>query len=468
MSRVGREWKVLVLVSVAAAGSGLDLSLMFVAFPEIQRSFDDVSAAQISWVLTSFTIVAASLLIVAGRFADQFGRRRVFLTGLALFASGSALSGAAPMVELLIAARVVQAIGGAMLTPSSLALIMSTFPPEKRSAAIGFWSTMSGVVVSAAPTIGSGIIQLSSWRWAFYINVPLGAVCWVLARRIVPESVAPDAEGVPDLVGVGQILLGVALLAFAIVQTDEWGWIDPRTAAPAALAVLVMVWFGRRCARHPRPVVDPELFRSAFFRSDAVAALSVGACFFGAYFVFIQFLTRVWGFSIVETGLAVTPMSAASSVVGYPAGRLMDRWGPGVVMMPGALCLGLGCVWLLRADADPAVLTIWVPAMALVGLGVGMLFPGVNSAVAHGVDAARLGTAAAVVQTLIRIGGTLGAAIGVAVLGDDATDLADYRLMFSFIACGCVVVLGATAGLVRAQRVPAVRPPSTRNSEPVQ
>lgn len=442
---------------------------MFVAFPEIQRTFEGVSAAQISWVLTSFTIVAASLLIVAGRFADQFGRRRVFLTGLALFTVGSALSGAAPAVGLLIAARVVQAVGGAMLTPASLALIMSTFPPEKRSAAIGFWSTTSGVVVSAAPTIGAAVIAVSSWRWAFYINVPLGVVSWVLARRILPESIDPDAEGVPDLVGVGQILAGVALAAFAIVQTDEWGWVDIRTAVPAVLAVVVLVWFGRRCARHPRPVVDPELFRNRFFRSDAVAAFAVGASFFGAYFVFIQFLTQVWGFTILETGLAVTPLSAASSVIGYPAGRMMDRRGPGVVMVPGAVCFGLGCAWLLvRAGSDPALLSTWVPAMALVGLGVGMLFPGVNSAVAHGVDPARLGTAAAVVQTLIRIGGALGAAVGVAVLSGGTDDLDRYRIAFALMVGCCLVVLAASVALVRAQRVPAVRPPSMRNSDPVQ
>jgi len=253
---VQSPWKIVALVSIGASMSSLDLTLMFVAFPEIQKDFPDVPRAELSWVLTSFTIVAAALLIPAGRFADRLGRKRIFLTSLVLFSLGSACVAVAPTVPLIIAARVIQAVGGAMLTPSSLAIIMSVIEPARRSTAIGTWSAISGTVTSAAPTIGAIAIQIGSWRWAFFIVVPIGLTCFVIGRRWLVESVDPDAGPLPDPLGSVLVFVGVAALAFTIVQSRQWGWMDWRTAAMLTFAAVVGAAFIYRCNHHPVPVIN--------------------------------------------------------------------------------------------------------------------------------------------------------------------------------------------------------------------
>ncbi len=415
-----RETKILVVVSAASGMSAFDLTLMFVAYPEIRASFPDVPNAQLSWVLTSFTIVAASLLIPAGRLADRIGRRKVFLVSITLFSTGSLLVAVAPSVPLLIAARIVQACGGAMLTPSALAIIMGNLPPERRATAVGVWAVVTSAVASAAPTLGALVISAGSWRWAFALITPVGLVCFVLARRLLePSPVGTDAR-IPDPLGALLIMVGVATLALGIVQSNDWGWTGTRTmGAFVASAVLlaVLVW---RCTRHPTPVIDLSVFRAPLFRADAVAAAAVGVAYWGAFYVFVQFLTKGWGYSIGRAGLLLTPMTLASTVVGIPAGRLMDRYGHRALMVPAGLAFSVALLWLRAAAGDDRDLGLWFGVALLVGAANAILFPGVNSAAARTAPIEKLGLTAGVIQTVIRIGGTAGAALGVALIGDVA------------------------------------------------
>lgn len=441
------ETKVLVLVSLASAVSALDLMLMFVAFPEIRKTFDTVPTAQISWVLTAFTIVAASLLIAAGRLADRIGRRRVFLTGLALFTIGSFLSAIAPTVPLLIAARVIQAIGGAMLTPSSLSLIMATFPAHRRSTAIGIWSVISGSMSSVAPSVGAFLIEVGSWRWAFFINVPIGIICWIVGRRILVESIDEDAAGMPDRIGIVAGMVAVASLAFTIVQTDEWGWIDPRTGFAALCSMAAFAFFIHRCRTDPEPVISLGLFALPNFRAVSLASFAVGMSVFGQFFVFIQFLTKAWEFSVLEAGLLLTPLTAASMISGYPGGRLMDRYGHARIMAPAGLLFTAGmAILLFGAGDEPDVVGVWLPAMTLIGVGVGIYFPGVNSAAAFGIPRHELGLSAGIVQTLIRIGGVTGTALAIAIVGSFAVgdSVSEFDPVFMlFGATGLVLIVAA-------------------------
>lgn len=459
------ETKVLLLVSLASAVSALDLMLMFVAFPEIRETFDTVPTAQISWVLTAFTIVSASLLIAAGRLADRIGRRRIFLTGLGLFTVGSFLSAIAPTVPLLIAARVGQAVGGAMLTPSSLSLIMATHPPERRGTAIGIWAAISGSMSSVAPSVGAFIIDVASWRWAFFINVPIGVACWLIGRRILVESVDEDAAGMPDRIGIIAGMVAIASLAFAIVQTDEWGWITGRTGAAALFAVVAFAFFLWRCRVHPVPVVSLDLFALPNFRAVTLAAFAVGVTFFGGFFVFIQFLTKVWGFNALETGLRLTPLTAASVIAGYPGGWLMDRYGHSRVMAPAGLLFTAGMLVLLfGADETRNVGGVWLPAMTLIGVGVGVYFPGVNSAAAFGIPRHELGLSSGIVQTVIRLGGVTGTALAIAIVGSFAVgdQVSDFDPVFALFALtGVVLVLAALPLRTRHLKIDSTPVPST-------
>jgi len=407
------------LVSIGASMSSLDLTLMFVAFPEIQKDFPGVPRAEISWVLTSFTIVAAALLIPAGRFADRLGRKRIFLTSLLLFTLGSACVALAPTVPLIIAARVVQATGGAMLTPSSLAIIMSVIEPARRSTAIGTWSAISGTVTSAAPTVGAAAIEFGSWRWAFFMVVPIGLTVFFIGRRWLVESIDPHAGPMPDPLGSVLVFVGVAALAFGIVQSREWGWADVRTATTLVFAAVVGLIFIWRCTNHPVPVIDIKIFRTGSFRANALAALVIGCAFWGVYGVLVVFLTRGWGYSVIKTGLLLTPMTFASTLTSFKGGVLMDRHGHRAVMIPAAACFSLGALLLLFFAHDtPNIVFVWIPAALLIGFTSSVYFTGVNSAASRLARPEHFGVVAGVIQTLIRIGGATGAALGVTLVAD--------------------------------------------------
>jgi EmrB/QacA subfamily drug resistance transporter len=445
----------LALVSVASAISALDLSLMFVAYPSIRADFPDASLSVISWVLTSFTIVAAALLIPAGRIADRVGRRRIFLTSLVLFSVGSGLCAVAPAVPFLITARVIQAVGGAMLTPSALAIIMSTIPIERRAWAIGVWSTVTGAIATAAPTIGAVLVNYASWRFAFLINLPIGLMCWVLARRVIDESIDPDAGPLPDPLGVLLVMTGIASLAFGVVQSSKWGWTGQGTLTALGAAALLLTWFVQRCATHPAPVIDLKVFQPFLFRANAVAAVAIGITFWGGYYVFIQFLTVGWDYSIVQAGLLLIPMTLVASLVGVPAGRYMDTYGHRVVMAPGALAFVAAMLWLrFRAGDDPSVLTVWVPAALLAGFTNAVCFTGVNSAGAKTAPPDALAVTAGIVQTIIRIGGAVGSALGLALVGDATVEdgIEVFHPAFTALAVVGAVAAACTLTLATARR----------------
>jgi EmrB/QacA subfamily drug resistance transporter len=443
----------LALVSFASAVGSLDLSLMFVAYPSIKQHFDGESISLVSWVLTSYSIVAGALLIPAGRIADRVGRRKIFVLSITLFTIGSALCAVAPNVPWLISARVIAAVGGAMLTPSALAIIMTTFPLERRAWAIGVWSTVSGAIATMGPTIGALLITYASWRWTFLINVPIGIVCAVLGPRLLDESKVPNAGPLPDPFGVVLIMGGIAMTSFAIVQSNVWGWTAQGTLLSFAVAASALALFLHRCRTQPTPVLDLRIFKPFLFRATTVAAIAAGVTFWGGYYLFVQFLTLGWGFEIMQAGLLLIPMTLTASFVGVPAGKLMDRYGNRVVMVPAALSFTLAMLYLgWRLGAERAVVAVWLPAAIGVGITNAVYFPGVNSAGARAAPPEALGTTAGVVQTLIRLGGALGTALGIALVGDFRQGDAAGNLRPAFFVLAGVGVIAALAAAPLATR----------------
>src|SRR6201747_1844212 len=243
-----RRWKVLLITSIGLFMASLDLFIVNIAFPDIAADFNGASLPSLSWVLNAYAIVFAALLVPAGRIADRVGRKRIFISGLLLFAGASALCAVAPSLDVLIAARVLQATGGAMMLPTTLGLILPAFPVEQRTLASGIWSAVGGVAAALGPPIGGLLVELS-WRWIFVVNVPIGIVTAIVAFRTLDEIREPD-DGRPDLLRPARLALGIALLMLGIVKGPEWGWAAPRALAAFAGAAALVVAFVRRTAHH--------------------------------------------------------------------------------------------------------------------------------------------------------------------------------------------------------------------------
>ena len=440
--------KVLSVTSLATFAAALDTSIMFMAFPDIGRTFSDVSRADLSWVINAYTIVFAALLLPAGRMADRVGRKRVFLSGVVVFTIASALCGAAPEPELLIAARSLQAIGGALLFPSALALVLSEFPQHRRATAVAVWSGVGALAAALGPSVGGVIIDTAGWRWAFYMNLPVGLIALAFGLRLLRESRAEDKQSATDLLGIPLLIAGVGSLALGTVQTDEWGWGDTRTLLAFAAAGVILPLFILRSATHHSPALDLSLFRSHNFRMANVATLFFSVAFSAMFLGLVLFLTLVWRYSILKAGLTIWPGPLTAALVAGPAGRMVDRVGHRKILVPGALFFAAGSAWLLvRAEVEPNVWGVWIPAAIMTGIGVGMTMPSLSSAAVHSLQPNRFAVGSAVNQTVRQIASVMGVALVIALIGSpgpaDALDAFDrvYELMVAAAVVTAVISL---------------------------
>ena len=254
LRKVGSPWQAFAVLAIGVFLSVLDLFIVNIAFPAIQQSFPSASLSSLSWILSVYAIVFAAVLVPAGKLGDIVGRKRVYLAGLATFLAGSALAAAAPSVDFLIGARVLQAVGGAAMIPTSLGLILPLFPPQKRPTVIGLWAALAGVGAAAGPPIG-GLLVEASWRWIFLVNLPLGLFALVRSAQIVPEIRDPNRGRFPDLLGSLLLMVAIGLLTFGLVKGPDWSW-DGRSLSTFAVSAVLLVLFTLRSARHPAPVVE--------------------------------------------------------------------------------------------------------------------------------------------------------------------------------------------------------------------
>jgi EmrB/QacA subfamily drug resistance transporter len=431
---------------VAVFAASLDTSIMFMAFPDIGRTFPEVSRAELSWVINAYTIVFAALLVPAGRLADRAGRRKIFFIGLAIFSASSGLCGAAPTVATLIGARILQAVGGSLLFPASLALVLNEFPQSRRAPAIAAWSAVGALAASLGPSLGGIIIDLADWRWAFYINVPVGIFAFAAGIRLLHESRADDAGSQPDLLGIPMLIVGVGALAMGIVQSEDWGWADPRTLGAFATAAAMIPLFLLRCATHPAPTLDLTLFRDRNFSLANFATLSFAVSFSAMFFGLVQFLVYVWEYSILKAGFTIWPGPLTAAVVAVASGRFVDRLGYRVILPAGAVLFIAGAAWLMVfAEAEPDLWGVWIPSALLTGAGVGLAMPSLSSAAVRGLPPNRYAVGSAVNQTIRTIGSVFGVALAVALLGQPTPA----ELLEAFNSVWMLMIAGAgIAGIV--------------------
>jgi EmrB/QacA subfamily drug resistance transporter len=452
---MARRWQVLLVTAVAVFMSFLDVTIVNIAFPDIRASFPGSSLSRLSWILNAYAIVFAAALVPAGRLADRFGRRRFFFLGTFVFLAASVVCGAAGSVEMLIAGRAVQAVGGAMLVPASLGLLLPEFPLERRATATALWGATGAVAAAAGPSLGGVLVDWQGWRAVFFVNLLIGIPALVPARRLLRESREPQTV-FPDALGSLMLAAGVGALALGIVKGPEWGWSSGRVLGSFAAGALLLVAFVWRSARHRAPVFELSLFR---VRSFAVANAGGFVFAFGFYALLlcnVLFLTGVWGYSILRAGVALTPGPLMAALCAPVGGRLSDRFGQRVVAVPGSLLFACGAVlFALGTGAEPAYLTEFLPANVLGGAGIGLTFAGFGSAAVAELPRNRYSTGGAISNCTRQIGGVLGVSTLIVVLGTPSSGdaLHVFHRAWGFIALSGLVaaVLGLALGRVRAR-----------------
>ena len=435
-----RRRAIFIVTALGAFMASLDLSIVNVAFPALERAFSHDTRASLSWVITGYSIVFGSLLVVAGRTADRLGSRRVFFFGLGLFCVGSLLCGVAPSVATLIMGRVVQGVGAAAVLPSSLSL----------------WGGIGALAVATGPSLGAVLITAFSWRAAFYVNLPVGLIAWLVGRRVLAKSSGTGSSTSPDFPGVILLSAALALLVLAISEGPSWGWSNARIIGGFVAAVILFASFLLRSVHHEEPVLDLTLFRARTFSVANTTMLLYSMGFFAMLLGNILFLTSVWHYSILDAGLSVTPGPLVVALVSGSAGKLAVRVGFRNVIMSGLGIFTLGIAWYLwRVTTTPDYPSVWLPGTLIVGLGVALTFPVVSAAAVSSLEAARYSVGSAVNQTARQVGGALGVAILVVILGtptSTAQALHNFDHLWWYI--GSTTVL---AGLV-ASRLGRPRP----------
>lgn len=441
-----RKWQVTLIVVAGVFMAGLDLFIVNIAFPDIARDHPGTSLSPLSWVLNAYAIVFAALLVPAGRWADAFGRRRVFLAGLAVFVLASLACAVAPGVGLLVAARVVQAAGAALLIPTSLGLMLPEFQPHERPVAIGIWAASGGVAAAAGPPLG-GLLVEADWRLVFLVNVPVGLAALVAGARTLREIRDPAAVR-PDVAGAGLLIGAVALLVVAIVQGEDWGWGGARVVGALAASAVLFAGVARRSLRHPAPVVDPAMVRVRGFSIAVAASILFYTGFAAMLLAGVLLLTGVWGEDVLTAGLMLAPGPAMAALFSVPSARLASQVGYRVTGVAGTALFAAGGVWwATHVTATPAYAADFLPGMLITGIGVGLVLPTLTGAGAAALPPQRFATGLAVIMMARQIGSALGVAVLVAILGVGAPDAAAFDGAWWLIA-GTSLAAGASLALL--------------------
>ncbi|WP_316574807.1 MFS transporter [Nocardia canadensis] len=449
---------VLAVVSTGVLLSSLDLFIVNVALPAMATDFG-AGLTGLSWVLNLYAIVFAALLVPAGRLGDRNGNRATFLIGLAVFVAGSALCAVAWDVGSLVGFRVVQAVGCALLTPSSLALVLAATPPERRAGAVRLWVAFGGLGAALGPVIGGLLVELD-WRWVFLVNVPIGLAALAVGARTLPRPAA-ERGPLPDLLGAVALIGAVGSFILAVVQGPEWGWTSTGVLAAFAVAIVLGGVFAVSSARHHSPVVDPALLRAPNFTLASANSLVFQIAFAGMLLSVTLWAQNVWGWSALRTGLAIAPGPLLVPFVAIAAGRIIGRVGAGPVIAAGGLAFGGGLLWWARAaELTPDYPSGLLGGMLLTGLGVGLTLPTAFAAGAGTLAPHRFATGSAVLSMSRQLGLAVGVALLVALLGAPETPAATLDAFHrAWYVTAAVAVL---AGLIGLGIRPTTNPTETK------
>jgi EmrB/QacA subfamily drug resistance transporter len=447
------------VIGAAVLGSGvafLDGTVVNTALPAIAADLQ-ADLAGIQWTLSAYLLTLGSLVVVGGSLGDRWGRKRVFMIGLVGFALTSFLCGLAPNITLMIVARGVQGVAAALLVPGSLAIVSASFHPEDRGRAIGAWSGLAGVTSALGPFVGGWLIDAVSWRWIFFINLPLVAVALYITARHVPESRDETVEGGIDIAGGGLLAFGLAGVVFALIEGPSNGWTTLVVGAAAIGAVFLVVFVVTEI-RQRHPMVPMGVFRSRQFSGANLATLAVYAALSSTLFLLVVHLQEDLGYSALEAGAAFLPATALMLLFSPRSGAAAQRIGPRIPMTVGPLVIGAGILLLSRIEPGTTYLTGVAPGVVGMGIGLTITVAPLTTAVLGAVEDAHAGIASAINNAVARIAGLLAVAVipaaaGLASEGLSWGDGFDRALTITAVVAAC----GGIVSWLTIRKGPAVR-----------
>jgi MFS family permease len=435
-------------IGVSQVINGANLSAVTVAFADLSRSFPGQSLAAISWVLTAYTIVYAATLVPLGRLADRIGRARVFQWGLATFAIGCVLASASPWLWAVVASRVVQAVGGAMILPGAMGLLLDVTPRERRTQANAYAAMTASAGNAVGPVLGGVFVELAGWRSVLAIPALLCVLCWWLGRGRLPADVPVERGPDPDLFGSVLFVAAVSLLILGVVEADRWGWTSAEVVGCLSGTVVLSAIVFRRCIRHPMPVLPLRLLRQ---RTMGLSTLSIFLYGFAAgaqTFVNVQLLIVVWDYSVLSAGLAQC-ISAGAAVAGATwAGRAARRVGEvRVGAACGAVAAASAVVASVVLGVESGFWTRWAPCVAVLFFASSAWFAMIISMCLRATPPAELSVASATVRTAFQVGTAVGIAVVIVVLGslEGASSIGQFRDTYVFIGVMCALATAVFA-----------------------
>ena len=405
-----RKWLTLFAVAFGLFMIMLDNTVVNVALPSIRKDLG-ISISELEWVVNGYALTFGVLLLTGGKLADMLGRRRIFMVGLVIFTVSSFFCGFASSAGVLIAARVIQGTGAALMNPATLSIITATFPPRQRGTAIGIWAGVSAMALAFGPLVGGLITEHVNWNWVFYINVPIGILGLVAARAFIDESkdTTPQRLDLPGLLTSAGALFA---LTYGLIESNKRGWGDPVVLGCFASAAVLFFAFVQ-LERHQRlPMLDLNLFRNRSFTSANVVMLLIGLAMFGTFFFVSLYMQNVLHYSPTQAGASFLPWTLLIIVLAPQAGRLSDRIGPRALMVPGLSLVTASLVLFSLQDESSTFWTL-LPALVVGGLGMAMAMAPTTTAAMASVPVAKAGVGSAVINSMRQVGGS----IGIALLG---------------------------------------------------
>ena len=421
-------WQVFAVASIAIFMASLDSTILYAGFNNILNSFPNSKATDLSWAMTGYSIVYAAMLIPAGGIADKYGRKKIFMLGTLLFISASFACGASPSVFWLIVARVFQSIGACLLTPAALALVLDAFPKEKRMIAMGAWGAVGALAAALGPGIGSYIIDVGGWEWAFFINVPIGLLCIWQSSKILQESTQPRDKMRMDWIGMLQLIIGVGAIAFGIVEMKSADWNHLELFGIIVLGFVIILSYIPWAKFNPEPLFELSLFKNKTFMYSNLAGITFAIAFSIMFFSFFFWMKNIWHFNQTLAGAAIMPGPLTVVPTAILSGRVVSKIGHRPLLVTGSFLFALSGLWfLLIPDANPNYLRDWLPGLLLNGISIGMVMPSLSSAAVYGLPPKDYAVGSAINQAMRQIGTVIGVSIAVLFLAKSQLTVTDFR-----------------------------------------
>jgi EmrB/QacA subfamily drug resistance transporter len=460
------RWVLLATV-LGSAIAAIDATVVGIALPAIGREFD-TGMTTLQWVVTAYTLTLGGLLLVGGALGDRYGRRLVFQIGVVWFALASLLCAVAPNAGVLIAARALQGVGAALLTPGSLAILQASFAPEDRGKAIGAWSGLGGVATAIGPFLGGWLVQAVSWRLIFVINLPIAAAVVAIAWRHVPETRDPDETGRVDLTGGALVTLGLVGLTYGLIEGPVIGWTSPAALTALIGGVLLLLGFVAWERRTPAPLVPLDIFANTQFTATNAVTFVVYGALGGALFLLPIQLQQVSGYTALAAGVSFLPLTVIMLLLSARSGALAARIGPRLQMSVGPVLVGAGFALFTRIGYGGSYLTEVLPAVLVLGLGLAVTVAPLTATVLAAVPARHAGMASAVNNDVARVAGLIAVSVLPALAGITGTAYlhpAEFSAGFhtASLISAALCVLGGLLAAVTIRNPRRVAPPTRQD-----